>query len=181
MNLWIKNHSYGKFYSVSECGFCKEARRRAVFKSNHIPKNNSSTTLLPHEPQEQEILGAFDLSTRTQPDFPQAVGYPCDFSSGLTSEHWNALKLLKYWKGTTLYSIAIRMEQVEPYINAPNDPAPAVDTNVRRSSTIYLSNVGSSSVDWGSAWRRCVDFFTMEAAYCRFVKLRRELFGFIPY
>ena len=115
----------------------------------------------------QQAIGCLTyMLTATRLDISAAVGVLSQYMSRLSKDHWIGVKhVLRYLKGTLMYGVKYSAHEAEPELFGYSDTDWAGDIDIRRSTSGYVFQIGSSMVSWSSKKQATVAKSSNEAEY----------------
>ena len=103
------------------------------------------------------------LSIATRPDITYAVSNVAKFYAKPTKQHWVAVKhIFLYLKGTQQYGLLYSKGDTSNCVGF-SDADWGGDLDDRKSTSVYVFQVGETAISWRSKKQTCVALSTAEA------------------
>jgi len=109
----------------------------------------------------------------TRFDIAHTVGVVSRFMTNPGIEHWEAIKLLRYLKGTS--NMALCYKSNGTILQGFVDADLGGDVDSRKSTSGYVFTMGGTAVSWMSRLQKCVALSTTEAEYVAISEAGKEM------
>lgn len=173
-----------KTFNMSNCDPCstpdsKNVDNQGPLSALHCPRNNQEKEFMKDKPYRQLIGSLIYLTTCTRPDLTHSVSCLARFASNPGPQHWyGAMRVLKYLKGTSHYSLNYYRKPREEgkfQITGSSDANWGNDIKGRRSLHGYIISFHGCPILWTSKKQTFVALSSTESEYVGLSESLREI------
>ena len=152
---------------------------RGPISALHCPRTEEERTFMKDKPYRQLIGSLIYLTTCTRPDITHSVSSLARFASNPGPQHWyNALRILKYLKGTSHYTLNYHRKprkEGKLQITGTSDANWGNDIKGRRSLHGFIVSLHGCPILWTSKKQTFVALSSTESEYVGLSESVREI------